>query len=121
MIRPVVILVCALVLGGCSQSGPAAPLRDAQRINTLTGDISTACGLLTQLSAFPPPPRHQLITLRASAEAAAERLTAIDRSHPHWRFDGVALPTIINQARTMLGSCGLTSVAEQLKPETATR
>jgi PBP1b-binding outer membrane lipoprotein LpoB len=119
MRRVAIILLTVLVLAGCSQAGPQAPLPYAKKINTLTGDISSACGLLTQLSAFPPPPRHYVIILQASASSAAKKLAAIDRGHPGWRFDGVDMRTIVNQARTMLRSCGLKSVAEQLKKESA--
>jgi hypothetical protein len=107
MRRPAVILLAALALAGCSQAGPQAPLPDAQHINTVTGEISTACGLYTQLNAFPPPPHHDVVVLRASAASALRQLTAIDRAHPEWRFDGVALPKILAQAHAMLGSCGL--------------
>jgi hypothetical protein len=119
MRRILVILLAVLALSGCSEAGPQAPLPYAKKINTVTGDISSACGLLTQLSAFPPPPRRYVTILEASASSAVRQLAAIDRGHPGWRFDGVDMRTIVNQARTMLRSCGLKAAAEQLKRETA--
>ena len=112
-------LLAALALAGCSVSGPQAPLAYAKKINTVTGDISSACGVLEQVSAFPPPPASDIRSLQADAASAARQLAAIDRGHPGWRFDGVDMRTVVNQARTMLRSCGLESVAEQLKHETA--
>jgi outer membrane murein-binding lipoprotein Lpp len=112
-------LLAAVALAGCSQAGPQAPLPAAKRINTVTGNISTACGLYTQLNAFPSPPRHDVVAVQSSAAAAVRQLAAIDRGHPQWRFDGVDMRTIVNQARTMLRSCGLKSAAEQLKRESA--
>jgi predicted small lipoprotein YifL len=108
MNRFALILLVALALAGCSQAGPQAPLPDAQKINTMTGDISTACGLFTQLNAFPPPPHHEVVALRTSAASALRQLAAIDHAHPQWRFDGVAMPKILEQAHAMLRDCGLT-------------
>lgn len=119
MRRSALILLCALALAGCSQAGPQAPLHYADQINTVTGDLSSACGLYIQLNAFPPPPHRDVAILQASAASAARRLAAIDRGHPGWRFDGVDMRTIVDQARTMLRSCGLGSVAAQLKRESA--
>ncbi len=107
MKRSALTLLAILALAGCSEAGPQAPLSGAQKINTVTGDISTACGLFTQLNAFPPPPHHDVVVLRASAASALRQLTAIDRAHPEWRFDGVGIPTILRQAHAMLRSCGL--------------
>ena len=119
MRRAALVLLAVLALSGCSEAGPQAPLPYAKKINTVTGDISSACGLYTQLNAFPPPPRHYVLILQASASSAVKKLAAIDRGHPGWRFDGVDMRTIVNQARTMLRSCGLKSAAEQLKKESA--
>lgn len=107
MRRAAVILLCLLAVAGCSQAGPQAPLPDAKTINTLTGDISSACGLHAQLTALSTPSRHDLLVLRTSAASALRKLTAIDRAHPQWRFDGVAMPTILRQSHAMLRSCGL--------------
>jgi hypothetical protein len=108
MRRVTLILLAVVALAGCSEAGPQAPLPDAKKINTVTGDISSACGLYTQLDAFPPPPHRYVVILRASAASALKQLTAIDRAHPEWRFDGVAMPKILEQARSMLRGCGLT-------------
>jgi outer membrane murein-binding lipoprotein Lpp len=117
--RRVALILATCLLAGCSVSGPQAPLHYAKHINTVTGDISTACGELTQMTAFPPPPPRAVRTIQADAASAVRELAAIDRGHPEWRFDGVDMRTIVNQARTMLRSCGLKSAAEQLKRESA--
>lgn len=121
MRRAALILITMLLFAGCSVSGPQAPLHYAKHINTVTGDISTACGELTQVSAFPPPPPKAARTIQSDAASAVHALAAIDQGHPEWRFDGVDMRTIVNQARTMLRSCGLKAAALQLKRETAKR
>lgn len=119
MRRAALILLAACLFAGCSVSGPQAPLHYAKHINTVTGDISTACGEFTQMNAFPPPPPRAVRTIQADAASAVHQLAAIDKGHPEWRFDGVDMRTIVNQARTMLRSCGLKSAAEQLKRQSA--
>ena len=115
------ILLCVMILGACSAAPDAAPLSGAKKINTVTGDISTACGELYQLSAFPPAPHHAVLTLQNSAARAVHELAAIYKAHPEWRFDGVGLGKIVRQSRTMLSGCGLRAAAEQLGRETGLR
>jgi outer membrane murein-binding lipoprotein Lpp len=121
MKRVCLIVLSACLLAGCSMAPHAAPLPDAKKINTVTSSISTVCGELDQLTAFPPPPRKDVVTLKATASSAVHQLAAIYRGHPNWRFDGFGMGTIVNQARTMLRGCGLKAAAEQLKRETAKR
>ena len=121
MRRLVPVLLCALTLGACSAAPHAAPLPGARKINTVTGDISAACGELYQLSAFGPAPRHDVLTLQDSAAGAVHELAAIYTAHPEWRFDGVGLGKIVRQSRTMLRGCGLRAAAGQLQRETGLR
>jgi hypothetical protein len=109
------------LLAGCGVGGDKAPLNAARHINTITSNISTACGELDQLMAFPPPPAKDVNTLKATASSAVRQLAAVYRAHPSWVFDGVTVGTIVNQARAMLRGCGLKEAAEQLKRQTAHR
>lgn len=119
--RTLAAVLLAAAIAGCGVGGEKAPLNDARHINTITGNISTACGELYQLSAFPPPPAKDVNTLKATASSAVRQLAAIYRAHPDWVFQGATMGTIVNQARAMLRGCGMKEAAEQLKRETAHR
>jgi hypothetical protein len=100
---------------------PSAPLHEAARLGVATSDISTACGEMTQLQAFPPPPPHDVTTLEATAASAARKLAGVYRRNPNWLYEGASVHTIVRQAVAMLDGCGLANAARTLRQETSGR
>jgi len=120
--RALATALLALALSGCAGvAPPQAPLHYARKLDVSTSDISTACGELYQLTAFPPPPRKDVETLQATASAAVEKLAGVYHRNRNWIYQGASVATIVNQARAMLRGCGLKRAAEELKRATAHR
>lgn len=115
-----IFAMIALALGGCAGvAPPQAPFKYAQKLDVSTSDISSACGEMYQLTAFPPPPRKDVETLQASASAAVKKLARVYHDNRNWIYQGASVATIVNQARAMLRGCGLKHAAEELKRATA--
>jgi hypothetical protein len=103
----IAVLSLMLLGGGCGAAPPQAPPRAAAKLDTSLGGISTACGLAYQVSAFPPPPAAQLTSLDATASEQAMKLASVFHENPGWIYQGETVRTIVDDAISMLGSCGL--------------
>jgi hypothetical protein len=117
----VAVLSLMLLGGGCGAAPPQAPAGAAAKLDTSLSGISTACGLAYQVSAFPPPPAAQLTSLEATASEQAMKLASVYHENPRWIYQGETVSTIVDDAISMLDSCGLsearTALAGQIGAE----
>jgi hypothetical protein len=114
------VTVVSVLLGaaGCGATPPQAPPREAAKLDVSLGAISTACGLADQLSAFPPPPAGQLAVLEATASTQAAKLASVFQRNPDWIYQGETVRTIVDDALSLLGSCGLSEARVALAGQT---
>jgi hypothetical protein len=106
-IAVVLALACLAVLTGCGATPPQAPLPEAQKLDTSTSGISTACGLSYQSIALDPGARLHLASLNVKAAAQARKLAAVYRRNPAWIYQGQTVRSIVHQALSTLQECGL--------------
>jgi hypothetical protein len=110
----IAVLSLMLLGGGCGAAPPQAPAGAAAKLDTSLSGISTACGLAYQVSAFPPPPAAQLTSLEATAGKQAMKLASVFHENPGWIYQGETVSTIVDDAISMLGSCGLSEARRAL-------
>lgn len=109
-----VALVLALAGAGCGATPPQAPLAQAKKLDSATGDIATACGLTYQVTAFPGDHQSDLANLEASAASSARKLASVYRRDPAWIYQGETVSEIVHDAITMLNACGLRDATSTL-------
>jgi hypothetical protein len=111
--------VTLALASGCGPTPPQAPLPEAQKLSTSTSDISTACGLAYQSTALDPRARSHLDSIDATAATAARKLAAVYRHNPSWIYQGATVRSIVAQATSTLGACGLHGAKDVLTRATA--
>ncbi len=104
----------ALMLAACGATPPQAPLPYAKKLDSATSGISTACGLASQVTAFPGDHRSDLITLEVTASSSADKLASVFARDPAWIYQGDTVRQIVHDSASMLGSCGLHSAQHEL-------
>ena len=87
VLRIVGPILIVLALAGCGPTPPQAPVAQAMKLDSATGDIAADCGLTYQVTAFPGDHRADLASLEASARASARQAGLGLRPQP-----GVDLP-----------------------------
>ena len=105
----------ALAGAGCGATPPQAPLAQAKKLDSATGDISTDCGLTYQVTAFPGDHRAAVANLDASATASARKLASVYARNPAWIYQGDTVRQIVDDGFVMLRTCGLTGAARVLR------
>jgi hypothetical protein len=100
-------LALALAVSACGPTPPQAPLPEAQKLDTSTSGISTACGETYQVTAFPGDHRRDLATLEATATSSARKLASVYRRNPAWIYQGETVAAIVKDAVSTLSDCGL--------------
>jgi hypothetical protein len=114
-LAPVIAVLSLMLLGGgCGAAPPQAPAGAAAKLDTSLSGISTACGLAYQISAFPPRAAAQLTSLEATAGKQAMKLASVFHNNPRWIYQGETVSTIVDDAISMLGSCGLSEARQAL-------
>jgi hypothetical protein len=101
------MVAAAAVLAACGPTPPQAPFRDAQKLDSATSGMSTACGLAYQVTAFSGNHRADLITLNVTASSKAKKLAEVYRRNPDWIYQGQTVRQIVGASLSMLDSCGL--------------
>jgi hypothetical protein len=114
-------LLVASALVGCGATPPQAPFPQAKKLDSSTGDISTACGLSYQVTAFPGDHRTDLANLEAIASSSARKLASVYARNPAWIYQGETVRQVVVDAVTMLRACGLSGAATALTRATAIR
>jgi hypothetical protein len=110
-----------LILAACGPTPPQAPLPYAKKLDSATSGISTACGLASQVTAFPGNHRNDLITLEVTAGASGLKLASVYRHNPAWIYQGETVRQIVTDSVSLLGSCGLRGAQTELKRLTGRR
>jgi hypothetical protein len=118
MRRAFAITLLSILLVGCGPTPPQAPLPDAKKLDTSTGDISTACGEASQVMAFEGHNSTHLAGIEGAAERSARKLASVYRRNPNWIYQGETVGEIVVEAKRMLSSCGLQRPLETLRRET---
>ena len=111
-------LSVAVVLAGCGPP-PQAPFHEAKKLDASTGDISTLCGLASQITAFPGDHERELASLEAQAGASVRSLVSVYARNPNWIYQGETVRQIVVDAIEMLRSCGLTQAERMLRRGTS--
>ena len=114
-------VAAALALAGCGATPPQAPLPDAKKLDSATGDISTDCGLTYQVTAFAGEDRAELAHLEATASISARKLATVYRRNPAWIYQGETVGKIVGDAGAMLDACGLRHAAGVLSAAASRR
>ncbi|MGH2886411.1 MAG: hypothetical protein ACRDPA_27550 [Solirubrobacteraceae bacterium] len=109
-----VALMVALGAAGCGPTPPQAPLAQAKKLDSATGDIATACGLTYQVTAFPGDHSAELADLEGSATSSARKLASVYAGNPAWIYQGATVGKIVHDAVAMLRACGLRDAAGAL-------
>lgn len=118
------ILAClgaALAIAGCGATPPQAPLPEAKKLDSATGDISADCGLTYQVAAFAGDHRAELAYLEATASVSARKLATVYRRNPAWIYQGETVHDIVRDSLSMLSACGLTKAESTLAQATYAR
>jgi hypothetical protein len=100
-------LVLVVAVAACGPTPPQAPFAYAEKLDSATSGISTACGLAAQVTAFPGDHRADLLTLNVTASSKAKKLAEVYRRNPDWIYQGETVRQIVGASLSMLGSCGL--------------
>jgi len=121
-LTPLTVACAAAVLGaGCGPTPPQAPLAQAKKLDSATGDIAAACGLAYQVTAFPGDHRSDLASLEASATSSERKLASVYTRHPAWIYQGETVGNIVDDGVAMLRACGLHDAAAALSAATSGR
>jgi hypothetical protein len=108
-------IAAAVSLAGCGPPAPQAPPSQAKKLDASTSDLSTACGLAYQVTAFGGDHRKDLANLESQAMASAGSLAAVYRLNPDWIYQGETVRRIVGDALGMLHACGLTEAEQTLR------
>ena len=121
-IKPLPVLVALLVAVcalGCGATPPQAPHAQARTLNDALGGISTACGLSSQVTAFPGNHQPDLTTLEDTASSSARKLASIYKQNPAWIYYNDTVRELVTDSVSMLRSCGLGGAAHTLVKTTS--
>jgi hypothetical protein len=119
-VRPELACVAlAVTIVACGPTPPQAPYPEAKKLDSATSGISTTCGLSSQVTAFPPADRKDLITLDAVATEDARKLARVYNKNPSWIYQGETVRQIVKDSLTALHACGLHGAAETLRSRTS--
>lgn len=119
--RPIVVGGVALAIAGCGPTPPQAPFHEAQKLDSATSGIATACGESYQVTAFAGDHRRDLKTLEATATTAANKLAGVYLRNPAWIYQGDTIEEIVHDGISMLRECGLHRAATALTRDAAAR
>jgi hypothetical protein len=111
-------LSAAIALAGCG-APPQAPFHEAKKLDASTSDISTQCGLASQITAFPGDHQKELATLEAEAGASVRSLASVYARNANWTYQGETVRQIVVDAIETLRSCGLTRAERALRAATS--
>src|SRR5437588_9992544 len=114
-------LLALASLSACGPTPPQAPLEQAKKLDSATSGISTACGLSSQVTAFPPVDHKALGTLDATATEDARKLARVFARNPNWIYQGETVRQIVQDSLTALDPCGLHGAAGTLRARTSGR
>lgn len=117
--RLLALLIVTLAAASCGATPPQAPPEEAARLDIATGNISTACGLAYQVTAFSEDHKSDLETLEATASSAAKKLASVYARNPAWIYQGETVEEIVRDSLAMLSTCGLTRAEHTLRQATA--
>jgi hypothetical protein len=120
-LRILASVAAALALAGCGATPPQAPLPQAKKLDSATGDMSTDCGLTYQVTAFAGNHQAELAQLEATASISARKLATVYGRNPAWIYQGETVHDIVRDSLAMLSACGLTKAESTLADATYAR
>jgi hypothetical protein len=109
----------AVSLAGCGPTPPQAPPNQAKKLDAATSDLSTACGLTYQVTAFPGDHRNDLANLESQAMASSRSLASVYHRNPDWIYQGATVRQIVGDALSLLDACGLDQAERTLRRATS--
>ena len=119
--RRIAPLLIVIAIAACGPTPPQAPLQQAKKLDSATSGISTACGLSSQVTAFPPVDQKALGTLEAVATEDARKLARVYHRNPNWIYQGETVKQIVRDSLTALDACGLHAAAGTLRARASPR
>ena len=114
----VVVATLGAAVSGCGALPPEAPLAYAEKLDSATSGISTACGYAYRATAFPGDHTRDLNQLEASASMYVDKLVKVFRRNRKWVYQSDTVAEISSDAVSMLNSCGLHAAAHRLRRAT---
>jgi hypothetical protein len=109
-----VAAVLAVALAGCAQPGTQAPKSQAAKLAVGTGDISTACGYLEELTAFGGRHGKDLAPIESMADAGARKLAAVYAEDQTDSYQGESIGAVLGDSISLLHDCRLTDAERTL-------
>ena len=111
----------ATALAGCAQPGTQVPEAQAAKLGVGTGDISTACGYLEELTAFGGRKGKNLASIESMAQAGARKLAAVYAHDQTDIYQGDSIGALLGDSISLLHDCGLTGPEKTLERALARR
>jgi hypothetical protein len=113
------VLVAATLLAtavsGCAQPGTQAAKPQAAKLAVGTGDISTACGYLEELTAVGVRRAKNLASIRSMAETGAQKLAGVYAQDQTDIYQGESIGAVLSDSISLLHDCGLTDAEKTLQ------
>jgi hypothetical protein len=103
------------LLAGCAQPGTQAPKAQAAKLAVGTGDISTACGYLEELTAFGHASAKERASVESTAQTGANKLAAVYAHDQTDIYQGDSIGALLGDSISLLHDCGLTGAEQTLK------
>lgn len=108
-------VILGAALGGCSQPGTQAPKPQAAKLSVGTGDISTACGYLEELTVFGGRERGVPGSIESMARTGAGKLASVYASDQTGIYQGESIGGVLGDTISLLHDCGLGGAAKTLE------
>jgi hypothetical protein len=110
-----VAISLAAALAGCAQPGTQAPKAQAAKLSVGTGDISTACGYLEELSAFGKPDARSVAPIESMAQTGARKLAGVYAEDHSDIYQGDSIGAVLSDSISLLHDCRLNAPARTLE------
>ena len=105
----------ATALAGCAQPGTQVPKAQAAKLGVGTGEISTACGYLEELTAFGGRKGKNLAPIDSMAQTGARKLAAVYARDQTDIYQGESVGAVLGDSISLLHDCGLTGPEKTLE------
>jgi hypothetical protein len=112
---PIAAASLATALAGCAQPGTQIPKAQAARLGVATGDISTACGYLEELTAFGGRRGKNLAPIESMAQTGARKLAAVYSHDQTDIYQGDSIGAVLGDGISLLHDCGLPGAVKTLE------
>jgi hypothetical protein len=104
-----------MALAGCAQPGTQAPKAQAAKLAVGTGDISTACGYVEELTAFGGRQDKHLAAIESMAQTGASKLAAVYARDQTDIYQGESIGAVLGDSISLLHDCRLTGAEKTLE------